>query len=556
MDGTDPTGTGIGASISAMALVLLAPALTMDDGPWRAEAVAISGERIAAVGTAAHVRDVAGPRPEVIHLPDGLVLPGFQDAHVHPTLGGLERLRCDLHAASDRRGYRDLIARFAHAHPDAPWIQGGGWSMAAFPGGTPRSQDLDDLLPDRPAFLTNRDGHGAWVNSRALALAGVDRRSPDPPDGRVERDPDTGEPTGTLHEGAMDLVERLIPPPTLEEWMAAIVEAQTYLQSLGITAWQDAIVEPEHLEAYRSLAGRGDLTARVVAALWWERDRGVEQIDELAERRSAAGGDGIDAGTVKIMLDGVIENFTASMTEPYLDAAGKPTANRGLRFVEPELLADAVTRLDARGFQVHFHAIGDRAVRDALDAVEAASVANGRHDRRHHIAHLQVVHPDDISRFAELDVTANAQALWACHEPQMDELTIPFLGPERTVRQYPFRSLVVAGTRLAMGSDWSVSSPNPLLQIEVAVTRTDPEHRENRPFLPDERLGAETAVTAFTRGSSHVNRLDGETGTIAPGRLADLVVLDRDPFEEGAIGDARVLLTMVGGRVVHQDGLR
>jgi predicted amidohydrolase YtcJ len=541
-----------------MDLAVVGPVRTMDPDRPTAEAVAIAGERIATVGTQADVREVAGPRTEVLQVPDGLVLPGFQDAHVHPTLGGLERLRCDLNAASDRDGYRAVIAAYARIHSDVPWIHGGGWSMAAFPGGTPRREDLDDLLPDRPAFLTNRDGHGAWVNTRALALAGIDRHTTDPPDGRIERDRDTGEPTGTLHEGAMDLVERLIPPPALEEWMAAILEAQAYLHSLGITAWQDAIVEPEHLEAYRSLGGRGHLTARVVAALWWERDRGVEQVDELVERRAAAAADGIDAGTVKIMLDGVVENFTASMLEPYLDARGRPTANRGLRFVEPETLGDAVTRLDARGFQVHFHAIGDRAVRDALDAVEAATVANRRRDRRHHIAHLQVVHPDDVPRFAELGVTANAQALWACHEPQMDDLTIPFLGPERAARQYPFRSLVEAGARLAMGSDWSVSSPDPLLQIEVAVTRTDPARRGDQPFLPEERLDPDAAVAGFTRGSAYVNRLDEETGTIGPGKLADVVVLDRDPFDprNGPIGEARVLLAMVAGRVVHEDRVR
>jgi predicted amidohydrolase YtcJ len=389
-----------------------------------------------------------------------------------------------------------------------------------------------------------------------LDLAGITAATPDPADGRIERDP-SGEPIGTLHEGAIDLVEALQPPTRAEDWDRAILEAQRYLHSLGITAWQDAAVEPEHLEAYLRLDGRGELTARVVAALWWDRHRGIDQVDELIERRDRAAGTGMDAGTVKIMLDGIVENFTARMLEPYLDADGRPTPNLGLAFVDPKELDDAVIRLDREGFQVHFHAIGDGAVRQALDAVRAAIGANGRRDARHHIAHLQVVHPDDVPRFAVLGVVANGQPLWACAEPQMTELTIPFLGPERAARQYPFASLLRHGARLAFGSDWSVSSPDPLLQIEVAVHRTDPERRgTSEPFLPDERIGIEAAMRAFTEGSAFVNRLDTETGRVAAGMLADLVVLDGDSAStDGPIGDTQVAMTMVGGRVVFQNGV-
>jgi predicted amidohydrolase YtcJ len=511
--------------------------------------VAIRGGRIAAIGDSA--RDAAGPHTEVIQVAGGLLLPGFQDAHVHPPSSGLERLLCDLNAADDAESSLRLVAEYARAHPEEPWILGGGWWTAAFPGGTPRREDLDPIVPDRPVFLPNRDGHGAWVNSRALDAAGIDRRTPDPPDGRIERDPDTGAPTGTLHEGAMRLVETVVPPTGPETWERAILEAQAYLHSLGITAWQDAWVGPEHLDAYLTLAGRGELTARVVLALWWERDRGVEQVEELLDRRArAAAVDGVDAATVKIMLDGVVENFTAHLLEPYLDALGEPTDNRGIPFLDREALVAAVTRLDREGFQVHVHAIGDAAVRNALDAFEAARGANGPRGNRHHIAHLQVVHPDDVPRFADLDVTANAQAFWACHEPQMDQLTIPFLGPERTARQYPFASLARAGARLAFGSDWSVSTPDPLLQLEVAVTRVEPGGN-GEPFLPEERLAPEEALAAFTLGSAFVNRLDHETGTIEPGKAADLVALDHDPFVDGPIGRARAVLTMVGGRIVH-----
>jgi predicted amidohydrolase YtcJ len=528
---------------------------TMDPARPVSDAVAVRAGRIEAVGSE-EVRAATGRTTEVLHLPGRLVLPGFQDAHVHPPSSGLERLRCDLNAIENREGYREEIAAYATAHPEAEWILGGGWSMAAFPGGTPRREDLDDVVHDRPAFLPNRDGHGAWVNTKALELAGIDAATPDPTDGRIERDPD-GAPTGTLHEGAMDLVERLVPEPEAESWELAILEAQRYLHSVGITAWQDATVEPPTLKAYRDLDDRGLLTARVVAALLWDHHRDEDQIEDLLELRRWGRGGRVRAGTVKIFLDGVVENFTASMLDPYLGADGEATGNRGLRLADPDGLARNAIALDREGFQLHFHAIGDRAVRDGLDAVEAVREANGIADRRAHIAHIQVVHPDDVPRFAALDVVANAQALWALHEPQMDDLTIPFLGPERATHQYPFGSLLRAGARMAMGSDWSVSTPDPFAQMEVAVTRIDPRHRDNEPFLPSERIRLGQALAAFTRGSAFVNRLDGETGVIAPGMLADLVVLDRDIAapDAGPIGDARALLTMVDGTVVHKGDL-
>jgi predicted amidohydrolase YtcJ len=263
------------------------------------------------------------------------------------------------------------------------------------------------------------------------------------------------------------------------------------------------------------------------------------------------------AGTVKIMQDGVIEDFTAAVLEPYLDATGAPTSNRGISFVEADALKRAVTRLDAEGFQVHVHAIGERAVREALDAFEAARAANGVRDARHHIAHIQVIHPDDVPRFAALDVVPNGQPYWACLEGQMIRLTIPFIGPERTAWQYPFACLVRSGARLAFGSDWSVSTGNPLREIQVAVTRRPDDDPSQPVFLPDERLDLATAMSAFTVGSAFVNRLDEETGTLEVGKLADLAVVDRDVFavDPMEIGAARVLLTLVEGeRVFAADG--
>jgi hypothetical protein len=336
---------------------------------------------------------------------------------------------------------------------------------------------------------------------------------------------------------------------------------------LGITGWQDAWVTPATLEAYRVLAADGRLTARVVGALWWERHLGLEQVaDLLAQRESALGaadmaGSGVPGflpTTVKIMTDGVLENYTGALLEPYCDGCGGHTDNHGLSYVDREELAAAVTELDALGFQVHMHAIGDRAVRNALDAVAAARAANGVHDRRHHIAHVQVVQPVDVPRFAALDVVANCQTYWAQPDPQMDELTVPFLGDERAALQYPFEAVRAAGARLAMGSDWAVTTADPLAQLEVAITRAG---RGTGSFLPDQRLSVDDAIDAFTAGSAYVNH-DDDAGTIEVGRRADLVMLDHDVLVAGyatpewaPLADASVQLTVAAGRVVHEGDL-
>jgi predicted amidohydrolase YtcJ len=528
--------------------------------PPVAGGVAVGHGRITHVGADADVRALAGPGTEVVDIDGGLLCPGFQDAHVHPVYGGAQMAQCDLHGVVTSEGSVAAVAAYAGAHPEAEWILGGGWSMEAFPGGTPTAALLDAVVPDRPVFLPNRDGHGAWVNGAALRAAGIDRDTPDPPDGRIERD-ESGAPTGCLHEGAMALVSDLVPAPTDDDYDRALEVAQDYLFSLGITGWQDAIVgevngRPDNLGAYVRAARSGRLRARVVGALWWDRNRGAEQIGDLVARRDASGVGRFAATSVKIMQDGVAENFTAGMTAPYLDACGCQTSNAGLSFVEPEALKSHVTALDAAGFQVHFHALGDRAVREALDAIEAARVANGMNDHRHHLAHLQVVHPDDVPRFAQLGAAANMQPLWACHEPQMDELTIPFLGEPRWRWQYPFGDLERAGATLVGGSDWSVSSPDVMWGAHVAATRTPPPDGEDpgdvEAFLPEQVLSLESALTAYTRGSAWVNHLDDVTGTLAPGKWADLVLLDRDPFAgpPDQIGATAVRRTYVEGEVV------
>jgi predicted amidohydrolase YtcJ len=566
---------------------------TVDAARTWAQAVAISGGRIAAVGTDADMRPYVGPGTEVVGLHGRMLLPGFQDAHVHASVGGLERSQCDLTGEHTRQGYLAAIRRYAGRSPGAAWITGGGWGMDVFPGGVPCKEDLDEVVPDRPVFLSNRDRHGAWVNSRALALAGIDAATPDPPDGRIERTA-AGEPQGTLHEGAMNLVRRVVPAVTLDEQVAGILEGQRYLHALGITAWQEAIVGeyavvPDCFEAYREVERRGLLTARVTGALWWRRAAGLSQLDFLDERRAIANGSRFRTTSVKIMQDGVCENFTAAMLAPYLDGHGHETEGRGTSFFAAEELNEAVTAIDAREFQVHIHAIGDRAVREALDAIAAARAANGAGlggvagseaalggvagseaalggvagseaaEHRHHIAHLQVIHPDDVPRFRDLGVLANCQPLWASNEPQMTELTLPFLGPERSAWQYPFGSLAASGARLCFGSDWPVSSPNPMWQMHTAVNRTTaPEYPfrgpdTDTPFLPGERIGLPAAIAAFTMGSAYVNHDERDAGSIEPGKRADLVVLDRDLFAQPAaeIALAEVDLTLVDGAVVY-----
>lgn len=504
--------------------------------------VLVEGDRIVAVGDGLDA-------DEVLEVP--FLSPGFTDAHVHPIQGGLERLRCDLSEESTREGYLAAIKAYADAHPDLEWILGGGWAMPAFPGGTPTAADLDSVTGGRPAYLPNRDHHGAWVNSRALEIAGIDEHTPDPPDGRIERDAD-GRPTGTFHEGATSLVSRYLPRTTAEDYYAALMAGQSYLHSVGVTSWQDAIVGAysgmdDPAATYEAAAANGDLRSHVVGALWWERKVGVEQVADLVGRREAMTSGRFRATTVKIMQDGVAENYTAAMLTPYLDRCGHATDNSGHSFLTAEAIRDAVQALDAAGFQVHVHAIGDRGVREALDAFAGTDPA-----RRHHIAHLQLVHPDDVPRFAQLGVAANMQMLWACLDDQMVDLTIPFLGEERSRWQYPFGDLARAGARLVAGSDWPVSTPDPLQAIEVGVTRCDPDS-DREPFLPEQALTREQAWAAYTSGSARANhRGPGDevsAGVLRPGAVADLVVLDRDPFAEP---DARVVSTWIEGSPVYE----
>lgn len=530
-------------------------------------AVGVQAGRIVAIGTDAQVR-ARLPHADDIDLGGRLLHPGFTDAHIHALSAGVDRNECDLTAATDAESTLALIAAYAQ-RSDRSWIVGSGWSMGHFAGGTPTAAALDAVVADRPVYLLNRDHHGAWVNTRALAVAGIDASTPDPSDGRIERDR-SGAPTGTLHEGAMDLVGRWAPSTSPDEQYAGLMTAQRVLHSYGITGWQEAIVGDypgmADLDAiYRSAEAAGDLTGTVVGASWLPRTAATADVDDLVDefvsRRDAAS-DRWSMHSVKIMVDGVMENRTALLSAPYdHDDAESGHADGGcacapggygLAYFDPQMLARAVTACDAAGLDVHFHAIGDAAVAAALDAVEAARITNGSTSNRHHIAHLQLVKPSDVERFARLDVTANLQALWACDDAEMQALVRPAIGDRRFGWHYPFGSLAAAGTRLAMGSDWPVSTPDPWAAISVAVTRMPPGERVD-PLLPAEALDLEVALAAYSSGSAWLNRRSG-SGRIRIGARADLVVADRNPFD-GAPEDlwqTSTDLTVADGTIVYE----
>ncbi|HEX2819917.1 MAG TPA: amidohydrolase [Streptosporangiaceae bacterium] len=555
------------------------------------QALAVRDGLIQALGTDDEIRELTGRRTRVIDLRGRLALPAFGDAHVHAVAGGLESLRCNLLGLRTRHECLAAVDDYCSARPAGAWVLGGGWSMSAFPGGVPTAADLDPVTGGRPAFLPNRDHHSAWVNTTALTIAGIDASTPDPIDGRIERD-DDGRPTGALHDGAMRLVAAHVPPPDPAELIAGLLAGQAHLHSLGITRFQDACVGaagelgiPDAFDAYLMAADYGMLSSQVVGALWWDRRRGLEQLEDLLARREQAGGGqggtrqasggqasgqeggGQESGgrfratTVKLMLDGVCETFTAAMSAPYLDRDGHPGGHRGRLFLEPEALGAAIRQLAAAGFQLHFHAIGDHAVSTALDALAALPAAQ-RQAGRHHLAHLQFISPRDMGRFRALDAVANFQPLWACAETQMEELTIPFVGAERAAWQYQIGSLVRGGTRIAFGSDWPVSSADPLQEIHVAVNRVLSERLgragkpecEN-PFLPDQAITLDAAIDAFTAGVAWVNHEEDVAGQLRPGMRADLAVLDQDLYAIPArdIGSTSVVTTVAGGVVVHGD---
>lgn len=521
--------------------------------PW-ARAVAIKDGRILAVGEDEEVLRRGGKATRVVDMGGRTLLPAFFDAHVHPVFGGMSYSRCSLHTGESVEDYRRIITGCVAKTPGSSMIYGIGWRDGFFPpNGVPHKDVLDAISKERPLVFMSNGGHSLWLNSRALELAAITKDTPDPPNGQIDRDSVTGEPIGGLQEAAMDLMKPYIPAPSDEEERAAIAYTAKHFNSLGITGWHDAKVDvtPEGtsrvIDAYQAVRDRGELTAHVTLALAWDNERPIDQLASLLRASEHARTVGLRANTVKFYLDGVIPQHTAAMLEPYVDAGD----DRGSMQIPPEVFRKAVRELDARGVQVHVHAIGDRAVRTALDAFTEARELNGRTDNRHLIAHLNLIDPEDQPRFGKLGVVANFQPLWANWEEYM-QLTALHVGSRRMGYLYPVNSLVKTGATIAYGSDWPVASANPFEGIEVAQTRRAPGRREGKVLLAHEAVTLAQAIRFYTIDAAFVNHLESETGSIAPGKSADLIVLDRDVFSipVNEISKTKVLLTLFEGREV------
>jgi len=523
---------------------------TVDATRSWAQAVAVAGGRIVFVGQDADAARWIGPKTRVVDLAGRMLLPAFHDSHAHPIDGGIDSLEVDLHGLATPDEVFEKIRAYAAAHPDAAWVRGSGWELPTFPDANPTRQMLDRIVPDRPAFLYAMDGHSAWANSKALAIAGVTKDTADPPHGRIERDPATGEPSGALREDAADLVATHMPKRTAKDYADGLAQALRTANALGLTSLQEANASEEDLAAYAAADANGSLTARIVASIHCDTDKGVDGVPRLVALREKYRGRRLRAGGVKIFADGVLETRTAAVLEPYLGFGD----DRGKLNVEPAAFKALATALDAKGFQIHVHAIGDRAIRATLDALEAARLANGARDARHHIAHLELIDPADIPRFRALGVIANFQPLWACGDDYLLKLTEPELGPARSRWLYPIRSVRDAGAAVAFGSDWDVSSLNPLGGIEVAITHREPLRGPGPTWLPEERIGLPEAIAGYTIGGAYLDFTERETGSIEAGKAADLIVLDKNLFEIPAsqIHEAKVLWTLLEGKEVFR----
>ncbi|MEZ4417653.1 MAG: amidohydrolase [Gemmatimonadota bacterium] len=532
---------------------------TADATRSRAEALAIRGDKIVFVGSAAGAQAWVDGHTEIVELEGRMALPAFRDAHVHAITAGVELGQCDLNELTTLEAVRDSIAGCATRSGAAGWITGGGFDLGLFPGGAPRRETLDSLTGSVPTFLSSADGHTSWVNSAALEVAGVTAETPDPEAGVIVRDR-AGQPVGTLREDASDLVSRHLPPTSQEEYQRGLRRALERMARFGIVSFQEASASEALLEAYATADRDGWLSARVRAAQHVDRTRGAEQVEEMLERRQRYRGRRLEAGSAKIFVDGVIEGATGALLDPYLPLPGEDPGRsgpdgRGIPNYSQARLDSIVTRLDGAGMQVHMHAIGDRAIRMGLDALESARRVNGVRDSRHHLAHIQLFAPEDLPRFAQLGAVANFQPLWSFADSYMTELTEPRLGPERSRWQYPIRSVVESGARVAAGSDWSVSSLNPLDAIQVAVTHRSLEAAPDEAvWNPEQRVDLATILDAYTVGSAFVNFEDDRSGSLEVGKLADLIVLDRDLFETPPeeIHRAQVVLTLLEGEAIYR----
>jgi hypothetical protein len=511
--------------------------------PW-AQALAVRGDRIVAVGTTADVRGLLTPKSEVVDLRGRFVAPGFNDAHLH----FLVQERAELDGATNETEIATRLSTWAAAHPESPWILGGGWGYGTFGPAGPHRRILDAVVPDRPVFLSDRDLHSVLVNTKALALAGITRETTDPVGGVVVKDA-AGEPTGLLKESASRLVRKLVPEPTSEERYQALVRLLERAASYGLTSVQNAGFDEADWPAYERVTAEGRLTLRFYWSLPLLKDPSAEVLARYRERRDRYPGPLVKFGAVKGFVDGVIDARTAAMFEPYT------TGGTGLPNYTQDELDRAVAVYDREGFQIRLHAIGDRAIHMTLDAYESAAKANGTSGRRHRIEHAELPLPADLPRFKALGVIASTQAMFANPDLTTLENFAVVLGPERASRADAFRRFDDAGVVQAFGSDWPVFTMEVLRGIHCAVTRTTTEGQPHGGWYPQNRISAEAALRHFTRDAAYASFDENDKGTLGAGKLADFVVLSEDIVRRppDRILKTRVLATVMGGRETFRD---
>ena len=538
-------------------IIIIAPVYTMNDQqPW-ADAVAIKSNKIIYVGDQITARSLYNNSTHIIEKPDGMVLPGFIDTHVHLLSGGIEMLDCQLFNLENPEQIFIAIKEFAQNNLNDEWIRGGGWSLPIFPEGNPQKEWLDEIIPDRPVYLFSADGHSAWVNSKALELAGIDEFTPDPLNGRIERKLNSNIPSGVLREDAMKMVEKFLPLYTIDQIQNGLKESVKEANKFGITSILDAgtgsikandinLGVYDALDAYKEATESGEITIRVTASKYvnpdsWEHDlkniKGERFINDFGKMN-----------TVKFFADGVIEGKTAALIEPYLGSNDKGIINW-----DPDTLKKVLAIFDKEGFQIHVHAIGDRAIRNTLDAFEFAKNENNITEKRHMMSHVQLINPLDIPRFYDLGVIPSFQALWACPDKYIVDLTFPVLGPDRSRWNYPIQTVVLTGARIAGGSDWTVSSLNPLDAIEVAVTRKELGLKDGPALFPQEAVSLKTILKAYTIWGAYSLSQEQSLGSIENGKLADIIILNKNLFEVPpfTIHEVKVSQTIFNGEIVY-----
>lgn len=526
---------------------------TMDALHPRADAIACRNGRVLAVGDTPTIRAMAHGGTRIVDAGGRLVLPGFQDTHLHLQDSGVRHaFDVDLAGIFTVRELQEVLGAFAAKHPDRAWIKGHGWYSGIFTDRNLTRQVLDAVVPDRPVILFASDYHSAIINSKACEAVGLDASVQDPHNGYFSRD-EKGVPTGMLNEQAMEWAKARMPETTDAEYAEGVRWAQAHANRHGITGVLDALVTTRHLRVYDSLDKRGELTVRVASTALVEPSDTVEEALLRTEAfRLAYRTDMLKVHSAKFFLDGVFENRTAAMIDGYKDEQG---GNAPVMFGENHL-RELFIAFDAARFQIHCHVIGDKAAQAALDALEAAWEVNGAWPSLHQLAHVQVVRPEDVPRFGKLGVMANIQPLWARAEPSVTDVAVPMAGPDLTEAHYPFRSIIDAGGAVALSSDWGVSTLNPFPIMQTAITRQPPEKGRDFPvFLPQERLTLEECVRGYTLNAAAAAWRSADTGSLEPGKHADLIILDRNLFQIDVydIAATTVLLTMVGGKEVWRD---